>query len=100
MESMQHVEWVRACIIALHDRGETRIESTRKAEDEWVDCDNAMAARTLFMSGNSWYLGAKLPGKPRVFIPFIGGVAVYRAICEKVVANGYAGFERRATIEA
>lgn len=52
------------------------------------------------MSGNSWYLGANVPGKPRVFMPFIGGVAVYRAICEKVVANDYAGFERGATIEA
>ncbi len=96
----QHVEWVRDCLIALRDRGETRIEPTREAEDQWVDRGNAMAARTLFMSGNSWYLGANVPGKPRVFMPFIGGVAVYRAICEKVVANDYAGFERRATIEA
>jgi cyclohexanone monooxygenase len=96
----QHVEWVRDCLLALRDHGETRIEPTRDAEDQWVDRCNAMAARTLFMSGNSWYLGANVPGKPRVFMPFIGGVAVYRSICEKVVADGYAGFKRRTTIKA
>lgn len=53
---------------------------------------NAEADRTLFVKANSWYLGANIPGKPRVFLPYAGGMARYRARCETVVAQGYAGF--------
>lgn len=91
----QHVEWIRDCLIALRDRRETWIAATPAAENQWVDRVNAMAAKTLFMSGNSWYLGANVPGKPRVFMPFLGGVAVYRAICDKIALNNYSGLERR-----
>ena len=90
----QHVEWIRDCLVDLRERGLNPIEPARDAEDRWVDRVNAVAAKTLFMAGNSWYLGANVPGKPRVFMPFIGGVKAYRAICEKVAADGYAGFER------
>ena len=92
----QHVEWIRDCLVDMRDRGLNRIEAEEAAEDRWVERVNSVAAKTLFMSGNSWYLGANVPGKPRVFMPFIGGVASYRAICGKVAANNFAGFERTA----
>ncbi len=91
----QHVEWLADCLVAMRDGGFDTIEASIEAEDRWVDGVNAAAARTLYMSGNSWYLGANVPDKPRVFMPFIGGVAEYRRICDGVAASGYAGFLRR-----
>lgn len=92
----QHVDWVCNCLIDLRRQQLNRIEPEREAEDRWVDRVNTAAARTLFMAGDSWYLGANVPGKARVFMPFIGGVAAYRAICDKVVGEGYSGFVRSA----
>ena len=66
-----------------------------------MDHVNDAAAGTLFVKANSWYLGANIPGKPRVFMPFVGGVGIYRRKCEEVVAAGYEGFEfstRRSAI--
>jgi cyclohexanone monooxygenase len=54
---------------------------------------NDVAAATLFPRAGSWYLGANVPGKPRVFMPYAAGVGVYREVCERVAANGYEGFE-------
>ena len=54
---------------------------------------NELAANTLFLRGNSWYLGANIPGKPRVFLPYIGGVGHYRALCDSVADDGYSGFD-------
>lgn len=90
----QHVEWIADCLTAMREAGLETIEAAPDAEDRWVEDINAAAQRTLYMSGNSWYLGANVPGKPRVFMPFIGGIADYRRICEDVVAAGYAGFRR------
>jgi cyclohexanone monooxygenase len=75
----------------------TSIDPDATAEDEWVEHVNAEAALTLFPQANSWYLGANIPGKPRVFMPYIGGVGAYRVKCDAVAANGYEGFERAAT---
>jgi len=87
----QHVDWIADCIGYMRERGLARIEPTIDAEDEWVSHVNDVANRTLFPSCNSWYLGANVPGKPRVFMPYIGYPAYVRK-CEQVVANGYEGF--------
>jgi cyclohexanone monooxygenase len=76
----------------MRKKGIGVIEATQKAEDNWVAHVNEVAYKTLFPTANSWYMGANIPGKPRVFMPYIGGVQVYREICNDVVANGYRGF--------
>ena len=90
----QHVEWVADLLAAMRDAGQTRVEATREAEDKWTQDLTDLAAQTLFMKGNSWYLGANVPGKPRVFMPYIGGVGEYRRISEEIAADGYRGFAR------
>ena len=94
LSAEQHVEWIADCLVDMRVRGLELIDADEKAESDWVERVNASADKTLFMKGNSWYLGANVPGKPRVFMAFIGGVHVYRRICENVVAQGYAGFVR------
>jgi cyclohexanone monooxygenase len=88
----QHVDWVVACIEHMRKHGLTRVEAQRAAEEQWVDHVNEVANATLFPKGGSWYLGANIPGKPRVFMPYAAGVGVYREVCDRVVANGYEGF--------
>lgn len=89
----QHVDWIAQCIAGLERAGAKAIVPTRAAEDAWVERVNDEADRTLFPQADSWYLGANVPGKPRVFMPFVGGLARYRAICDQVTADGYPGFE-------
>ncbi|RKE56320.1 flavin-containing monooxygenase [Sphingobacterium detergens] len=88
----QHVEWVSACINYMKEKGKTTIEAKLEDEDEWVQhCIEV--AKPLFVSrGDSWYVGANVPGKPRVFMPYIGGMPNYIAKCDEVVKNGYTGF--------
>ena len=62
------------------------------AEDKWVAHVNEVAYKTLYPQANSWYMGANVPGKPQVFMPYIGGVGAYRQICNDVVTKGYEGF--------
>lgn len=88
----QHVEWIRDCIRHLRAHGAEVIEATREAEEKWVAHVNEVANTTLFPKANSWYVGANIPGKPRVFMPYVGGVGTYRKICEEVVEKGYEGF--------
>ena len=88
----QHVDWTVGCIEYMRKHGHRRIEPAPAAEDQWVDHVNEVANGTLFPQGGSWYLGANIPGKPRVFMPYAAGVGVYREICDRVVANGYEGF--------
>ena len=87
----QHVEWIADCIAYLEDHHHARIEATRAAQDAWVDRVNAIADATLYPGCNSWYLGANIPGKPRVFMPHIG-FPDYVAKCDEVAANDYEGF--------
>jgi cyclohexanone monooxygenase len=68
------------------------IEADAKAETDWVAHGNHVAHKTLYPQANSWYMGANIPGKPRVFMPYIGGVDAYADKCAAVVANGYEGF--------
>jgi len=88
----QHVDWVADAIGHLRAHGLAAIEPTREAQDAWVDHVNELAAQTLFPRGNSWYLGANVPGKPRVFMPYVGGLPAYRAKCDAVASAGYEGF--------
>jgi cyclohexanone monooxygenase len=87
----QHVDWISDCIGWLGERQAGSIEATEAAQDAWVAHVNAVAEATIFPQANSWYLGANVPGKPRVFMPYIGGFAVYRDRCDEVAANGYEG---------
>jgi cyclohexanone monooxygenase len=87
----QHVNWIADCIGYVRDQGLRCIEATPSAEDAWVDHVNAVASETLFYTCNSWYLGANVPGKPRVFMPYIG-VPPYVEKCDAVAAGGYIGF--------
>jgi cyclohexanone monooxygenase len=88
----QHVDWITGCIDALRTRGLDRIEATEEAENDWITHVNEVAHRTVYPQANSWYMGANIPGKPRIFMPYIGGVGAYRQICNDVVAKGYKGF--------
>lgn len=88
----QHVDWIADCIGYLREKGVRRIEPTYEAEDRWVAHVNEAANRTVYPSCNSWYVGANIPGKPRVFMPYIGGFPVYLEKCNTVAANGYEGF--------
>lgn len=89
----QHVDWIAECIDWVDRQGIVAIEPSVAAQDGWVDHVRRVAERTLRVRGDSWYLGANIPGKPRVFLPYIAGVGAYRARCDEVAANGYHGFE-------
>jgi len=87
----QHVEWITDCIGWLDERGASTIEAVPEAEEDWVDHVNAKADRTLFPGCNSWYLGANVPGKTRVFMPLLGFPGYVRR-CNQVAENDYEGF--------
>jgi len=89
----QHVEWVSDCIMHMRDRQMAKIEATVDAEDKWVDHVREAAYQTLYPEANSWYIGANIPGKPHVFLPYTGGVGAYRKICNEIVQKDYEGFE-------
>lgn len=88
----QHVEWITDFVAHLDTRDGAVFEAGREAEDEWVAHVNEVAEATLYPRAQSWYLGANVPGKPRVFMPYPGGCDVYRDKCDAVAANGYEGF--------
>jgi cyclohexanone monooxygenase len=96
----QHVDWIAECFVYLREHGIETIEATVEAQDAWVEHMGEVAKTTLFMKANSWYLGANIPGKPRVFMPYIGGFPRYKAKCDEVAAAGYEGFALRATPNA
>jgi cyclohexanone monooxygenase len=89
----QHADWIADCIAYLREQHRTRIEATAEAESEWVQHVNDVGHATLYPQANSWYMGANIPGKPRMFMPYIGGVGVYRQKCDEVAAKGYEGFD-------
>jgi cyclohexanone monooxygenase len=89
----QHVDWIADCLQHLRASGRHRIEPEGAAEDAWVQHTNEVAAGTLYPLANSWYVGANIPGKPRVFMPYVGGVAAYKKKCDEVAAKGYEGFQ-------
>ena len=89
----QHSDWITDCIAHMRANGIERIEAKAEALDGWVEKVNEAANRTLLpLAKHSWYLGANIPGKPRVFMPYAGGMVRYREICADVAAKGYEGF--------
>jgi cyclohexanone monooxygenase len=88
----QHVDWIADGMAYMRDHGLDTMEAKPDAEDKWVDHVNEVAYTTLYPQANSWYMGANVPGKPRIFMPYIGGVGLYRQICNDVAAKGYEGF--------
>jgi cation diffusion facilitator CzcD-associated flavoprotein CzcO len=97
----QHAEWIADCIAHLREQGIARMEPEPAAVERWVAHVNEAANATLLpQAGHSWYLGANVPGKPRVFMPYAGGMARYRGICAEVAAKGYEGFRLEAPATA
>ncbi len=94
-----HVEWISDCLEHLRRLGRDTIEPTRDAEDGWVEHVNEAASRTLFPKANSWFLGANIPGKPRVFMPYVAKIGIYRGECQAVADDGYTGFTLRSVQE-
>jgi len=92
----QHVDWITDCIGWMRGRSFEAMEAKKEAEDNWVAHVNEVAHTTLYPQANSWYMGANIPGKPQIFMPYIGGVGVYRQICNDVAAKGYEGFTMTA----
>ena len=88
----QHVDWIADCLAYLREHRLAVMEATLDAENAWVAHVDEVGRQTLFPLANSWYMGANIPGKPRVFMPYIGGVGPYRQKCDEVAANGYQGF--------
>jgi cyclohexanone monooxygenase len=88
----QHVEWIAEAMRSMRERGYGVIDASPDAEDAWVAHVNELASMTLYPQANSWYLGANIPGKPRVFMPYVGGVGAYREKCDAVARAGYEGF--------
>ncbi len=88
----QHVEWISDCIGYMRNQGLDYIEATEEAQEAWVAHVNEAANATLLPQANSWYMGANIPGKPRVFTPYIGGVGNYRQLCSDIAEKGYKGF--------
>ena len=88
----QHVDWVVDCINHIRENGKSTIEADYKSEDDWVIQVEEVGNTTLYPLADSWYTGANIPGKPRVFTPYVGGMAAYRDICDEVAREGYKGF--------
>ncbi len=86
-----HAEWIGECLDHLRSAGQATIDVDPDAQDAWVAYVNAVADFTLYPGCNSWYLGANVPGKPRVFMPLLG-FAPYVVQCAEVAADGYRGF--------
>lgn len=88
----QHVDWIAGCIAHLRRCGADTIEATAEAENRWTAHVESLAAQTLYPQVDSWYVGANVPGKPRVFSVYVAGCGSYREECRRVVAQGYEGF--------
>ena len=89
----QHVDWITGCVKHMRSQGLSTIEPTHEAEEEWRAHVERTGNMTLYPTADSWYMGANVPGKPRVFMAYIGGVGTYRMICDSIAATGYDGFK-------
>jgi cyclohexanone monooxygenase len=77
----------------MQELGKTRVEATLEAQEAWVEHVAEVSKESLMSKANSWYVGANIPGKPRVVMPYAGGQPLYRERCEAVVKADYEGFE-------
>ena len=93
MSIEQHVDLVTDTLLRMRSEGLSVVEPELDAENRWVEHVQEVANKTLFPRANSWYMGANIPGKPRLFMPYIGCLGVYREICEEIVADNYRGFK-------
>ncbi len=87
----QHVDWIFDLLKCVKESQYKRVEAELEAEESWVKHVNEVADSTLYPLANSWYVGANIPGKPRVFMPYVAGLDKYRVICNEVAAEGYRG---------
>jgi hypothetical protein len=87
----QQVDWIADCVGFMRSKGLRRIEPKDDAQEQWGEHVNTVAGKTLYPTCNSWYLGANIPGKKRVFMPLVG-FPPYKQKCDEVATNGYAGF--------
>ena len=88
----QHVDWIVDCLSHMKSKNLARIEASQSAEDGWVTHNNEVADGTLYPLANSWYMGANIPGKPRIFMPYVGGFDRYKRTCDDIAAKSYEGF--------
>ena len=88
----QHVEWIADCIQHMETHDLATIDANTEAEDKWMQHVTEIADDTLFFQSNTWYVGANIPGKPRVIYPYVGGVGNYREICGQIATESYKGF--------
>jgi len=88
-----HVDWIADCLEYMREHGKTRVEATESAQAAWAVHVAEVSTHSLFSRANSWYVGANIPGKPRVVMPYTGGQPLYRERCEAAVKAGYEGFE-------
>ena len=93
----QHVNFIARCLKHMKSNGYMRIEAEQKAEDYWVSHNNDVANSTLYPKANSWYMGANIPGKTRIFMPYVGGVHTYNKRCNEILDNDYEGFTMSRT---
>src|SRR6201991_2259418 len=89
----QHVDWITDCAAYMRERGIGAIEATSEAEDGWVAHVEEAGNATLYPTADSWYMGSNVPGKPRVFMAYIGGVGFYRQLCDEGGGKGDQGFQ-------
>ena len=89
----QHVEWICECLVFLKEHKIKKIEPKKESQDSWVEHCNALASETLRYRCTSWYLGVNIPGKPRVFMPYVGGFPMYKKKCDDEVRSKYHSFE-------
>jgi cyclohexanone monooxygenase len=88
----QHAAWISRCIQSMKLRQLSEIEATEESEARWIDAVTEIASNTIFPSCNSWYLGANIPNKPRMFMPYIGFPS-YERKCREIEENDYLGFK-------
>jgi cyclohexanone monooxygenase len=88
-----HINWIANCLSYMRDNNHTRVVAEVEAQQQWVDHVREVADSTLYPLANSWYMGANIPGKARVFMPYVAGVEAYTKECNRVTQNGYQGFE-------
>jgi cyclohexanone monooxygenase len=93
----QHVDWMADCIAYMRDIGAATVEAVEKYEDEWIEHVNEISKVSLRSTCSSWYVGANIPGRPRVFMPYIGGFPIYVQKCNEVMTNGFEGFVMEGT---
>jgi cyclohexanone monooxygenase len=88
-----HVDMIADLIEKMRTDGSRRVVPANPAQEDWVVENNNVANMTLYPAAASWYMGANIPGKPRVFMPYVAGVKQYRATCAEIVADNWRGFE-------